>query len=417
MLPPFPIDQVITRTVREEWGRLLSSLARSLGDIELAEDVLQDAAVKALAHWPKDGLPETPAAWLLTTARRTAIDRIRRQSRFRELTPQLSYEWSLNDTGDGIELLTDIPDKRLELIFACCHPALDEKTRVALTLHTLGGLPTESIAKSFLDKTPAMSQRLVRAKRKITAAGIPYEIPDASVLPERLDAVLSVIYLIYNHSYVTSGARGLVCEDLANEAIRLGRILLSLMPNEAEVRGLLALMLLHDSRRQARLSSEGYMVSLERQNRQRWNSAQIEEGQALVKSALTLGRVGPYQLQAAISALHSEATQWGDTDWAQIVALYALLRSMRPSPVVDVNHAVAVSYSHTAEDALALLDAIAAKSDLSQYQPYFAARADILFRMNRRDESYKNYELAIALSDNDAEVRFLKDQQTRVRSV
>lgn len=413
MLPPLSIDQVITRTVKEEWGRILASLVKSLRDIELAEDVLQEATVKAIDTWPATGLPESPAAWLLTTARRSAIDRIRRHSRFQALAPQLSYEWSLNTTTNTIELPADIPDKRLELMFACCHPALDQKTRVALTLHTLGGLSTDAIARGFLDKKTAMSQRLVRAKRKITAARIPYEIPDASVLPDRLDAVLTVIYLIFNDSYVATGDSGLVCHDLADEAIRLGRILMTLMPDDAEVQGLLALMLLHDSRRLARLSASGEMISLEDQNRRRWDRPKIQEGTALVKSALALGRVGPYQIQAAISALHAEATQWSETDWPQIVALYGLLRNMRPSPVVDINYAVAVSYASGPEIALEQLDTLVAATDISNYQPLHAARADILYRLNRMQESHQSFELAITLSNNEAEIQFLKRQQQR----
>ena len=301
-----------------------------------------------------------------------------------------------------------IPDKRLEMIFTCCHPALAEKTRMALTLRTLGGLTTEEIAASFLDKPEAMAQRLVRARKKIALAGIPYQVPDAAVLPERLSSVLGVIYLIFNAGYSGVPGDALIRTDLTEEALRLARIVRHLMPEEPETGGLLALLLLHDSRRFARTNANGDMVPLESQNRSRWDKAKIAEGAALLETVLPQQRVGPYQVQAAISAIHAQSPSWGATDWPQIEAFYQLLFAMQPSPVLSINRAVAISYASSAKAALAMLDAAASDGTLDQYQPYFAARADVLTRAGDRAGAKNCFETAIRLSQNVREKRFLE---------
>lgn len=412
MLPPLHIDQTIVSTVKEEWGRILASLVKSIGDLQLAEDVLQDAVEAALIHWNKNGLPDSPAAWLIQTARRKAIDRFRRENTFNKLQPQLSYWLDINNESDTIDNDEVIPDKRLELIFTCCHPSLEHKTKVALTLRTLGGLTTEEIARTFLDKPQAMAQRLVRAKKKIALAGIPYQIPEAGVLSERLSAVLAVIYFIFNEGYSASSGNNITRGDLCDEAIRLARITYALLPQHAEVAGLLSLMLLHDSRRYARQDKTANLVSLEQQNRSIWDKHKITEGIRLLKEALPKQQVGPYQLQSAISAIHAESPDWAATDWPQIVALYDLLYQIQPSPVVKINQAASLAYSGDSTTALALLDEIDKNSDIRQYQPYYAARADILLRSGSRTEAQKYLRKAIELSDNDAEKRFLMSRLT-----
>jgi len=310
MLPPFQLEQTITTLVREEWGRILASLVASFNDWQLAEDVLQDAIEKAIEQWPKDGLPDAPAAWLITTARRKAIDHCRRTSRFSTLAPEIAYLNQLNQNTESFDIDYVIPDKRLELIFTCCHPALDQKSQVALTLRTLGGLKTEEIANAFLVKTQTMAQRLSRAKTKISAAGIPFEIPEEKNLNQRLTSVLSVVYLIFNEGYTASSGKTITRSDLAEEAIRLARIVLQLLPKQTEVAGLLSLMLLHDSRRLTRQDRNNNIVLLEDQNRAAWDKAKISEGTALLKSTLARQQVGMYQLQAAISAIHAEAPSY-----------------------------------------------------------------------------------------------------------
>ena len=352
MLPPQTPAQAIERTAREEWGRILAALVKSFGDFQLAEDCLQDAVTRALEVWGDSGLPDAPDAWLMTTARRRAIDRIRRDTRFAARRAELSH---LLDSAhlDQSEVAQEvIPDKRLEMIFTCCHPALDQKTQVALTLRTIGGLSTGDIAAAFLDKPATMAQRLVRAKQKIASAGIPYAIPQQADLPERIAAVLAVIYLIFNQGYLTLNAQS---QSLTDEAIRLGRIMFHLLPGEPEVMGLLALMLLHEARRHGRRNGQGELIALEDQNRKRWDRAKIVEGDALLHRALPQGAVGPYQLQAAISGIHAGSPTWDATDWAQIAVLYGLLFQIQPSPVVQVNHAVAVSYARSAAEGIALL--------------------------------------------------------------
>lgn len=406
MPPPTPA-QAIERTVREEWGRILAALVKSLGDFQLAEDCLQDAITRAMAHWPKTGLPKTPAAWLITTAKRRAIDRLRRDARFAARVPELSHLMDLENRAEDETDAEAIPDKRLEMIFTCCHPALAQKTQVALTLRTLGGLTTDAIAHAFLDKTDAMAQRLVRAKRKIAVAGIPYQIPDRDMLPERLAAVLAVIYLIFNAGYTDASARQ---RNLSDEAIRLARIVHHLMPDEAEVAGLLALMLLHDARRAARIDGQGRMVALEDQNRKRWDRARIGEGDRLLRQTLPRGQVGPYQLQAAISALHAQSPDWAQTDWPQIAALYELLYQVQPSPVVRVNQAMAVSYARSIPEALQLLGSVADDPHLNHYQPYHAARADLLARNGENGAACASYAQAIALTEQSAERAFLEQK-------
>jgi RNA polymerase sigma-70 factor (ECF subfamily) len=409
MLPPAALERTIDRTVREEWGRILACLVKTVGDLQLAEDSLQDAVVSAMNHWQKNGLPNSPAAWLLTAARRKAIDRLRRDRSFASRQDEIAYLAELDSQthDDGAEI---IPDKRLEMIFTCCHPALAEKTRVALTLRTLGGLTTEEIAHAFLDKPETMAQRLVRAKSKISLAGIPYRIPDSDVLPERTASVLSVIYLIFNEGYAASAGDRLTRTDLIEEAIRLARIVRQLMPDDTEVSGLLALMLLHDARRVARTGKQGELVPLEKQNRARWDKAKVTEGAAILKQVLPRQRPGPYQLQAAISAVHAQSPSWAATDWTQIAALYSLLYAIQPSPVVRINQAVAVSYARSPQAALTMLDEAALNGGLDAYQPYFAARADVLARAGKTEDARKCFATAIDLSDNNMEKTFLRDK-------
>lgn len=404
MLPPRSLDHAIERCVREEWGRILASLVKRLGDFQLAEDCLQDAVLVAMEKWAVEGLPRSPAGWLISVARRKAIDRMRRSANFASKQAGIAYLLGLESTEE--EDTEGFGDERLEMIFTCCHPALEEKTRVALTLRTLGGLSTEEIAGAFLDKVDAMSARLTRAKKKIAAAGIPYRIPEAEELPERLGSVLTVIYLIFN--------KGIERGDLSDEAIRLGRILLDLMPEEPEVAGLLALMLVHDARRAARFDEAGAFVPLDAQNRTRWNRAKTEEGVSLLQATLVRGRVGPYQLQAAIHAVHGQAANWGETDWVEIAALYEILYSMQSSPVVRINQAVAVSYAVSLERGMAILDEAGVGGALARYQPYWAARADFLERLGETQLAKENYKRAIDLSENEQEQEFLRGKASRL---
>ena len=410
MLPPFQLEQTITALVREDWGRILASLVANFDDWQLAEDVLQDSVEQAVIIWQRDGLPESPAAWLITTARRKAIDHYRRTARFAELQPELAYLSELEQTGEEFDIDNVIPDKRLELIFTCCHPALDQKTQVALTLRTLGGLNTDEIASAFLDKPQTMAQRLARAKKKIAVANIPFEIPDESRLRERLSAVLSVIYLIFNEGYAASTGKQITRGDLSDEAIRLARIVVQLLPAQTEVAGLLALMLLHDSRRFARQSKENAMISLEHQNRSTWDKGKIAEGVDLLKMTLAKQQIGAYQLQAAISALHAESASWKDTDWPQINALYELLYTTQPSAVIRINQAVAVSYADSVNSALTMLSEIAADKSVQTYQPFYAARADLHLRAGNKSAAKRDFKTAIELSDNKAQIAFLEQR-------
>jgi RNA polymerase sigma-70 factor (ECF subfamily) len=404
MLPPRSLDRAIEQCVREEWGRILASLVKRLGDFQLAEDCLQDAVLVAMDKWAIKGLPKSPAGWLISVARRKAIDRMRRSTNFASKQAELTYFLELESAEE--EDTDGFGDERLEMIFTCCHPALEEKTRVALTLRTLGGFSTEEIAGAFLDKVDAMSARLTRAKAKIAAAGIPYRIPEVDERPERLGSVLTVIYLIYNN--------GIERGDLSEEAIRLGRIVLDLMPEEPEVAGLLALMLVHDARRGARYNEVGAFVPLEAQNRTRWNKAKIEEGVSLLKATLAQGQVGPFQLQAAIHAVHGQAPTWAETDWQEIAALYDVLYHVQPSPVVRINQAVAVSYAVSITAGLAILEQVGASAALERYQPYWAARADFLGRLGATQSAKECYERAISLSQNHAEQEFLRDKAAQL---
>ena len=385
----------------------------SLGDFTLAEDALQDALVIALERWEVDGVPRNPGAWLTTVAKRRAIDRLRRVATFERKSASFrSLDVAQVDTEEQAEIdeMDLIPDDRLKLMFTCCHPSLALEAQVALTLHTLGGLTTPEIARAFLVPVPTMAQRLNRARSKIRDAGIPYRVPPADLLPERLDALLAVIYLIFNEGYVTTSGETLTRGDLCSEAIRLCRVLVDLLPPlqaaSAEARGLLALMLLHDSRRETRLNDAGELVLLDEQDRTRWNQAQIREGVAVLDEALALHDPGPYQVQAAISALHAEAAAPEDTDWQQIAALYGALAAMTPSPVVEVNRAVALAMAQGAQVGLVLLYRLG--GEVEGYYPYHAALADLLRRTNQREAAADAYERALALCQNTAERAYLQ---------
>jgi RNA polymerase sigma-70 factor (ECF subfamily) len=383
----------------------VATLIRILGDFDLAEDAVQEAFAEALRTWPSRGVPATPGAWITTTARNRAIDRIRRERTLRQKNVALARVAELEALAADETDVSGIPDDRLRLIFTCCHPSLPLDARVALTLKTLGGLSTGEIARAFLVAETAMAQRIVRAKRKIRAAGIPYRVPPPSLLPERLPSVLAVVYLVFNEGYsATTGA--LVRTALCDEAIRLGRVLRALMPHEPEVEGLLALMLLQHSRREARVSGDAELVVLEEQDRTRWDHDMIDEGLGVLDEALARRRAGPYQLQAAIAALHARAPRAEDTDWPQIAALYAALRAQSPSPVVDLNHAVAVAMADGPDRGLPLVEALA--SELDGYLHFHSARADLLRRLGRFDEAASAYRRALELATNETETSYLR---------
>jgi RNA polymerase sigma-70 factor (ECF subfamily) len=404
---PSGIADTVGRLYRAESGRILATLIRLLGDFDLAEEVVQEAFAAALERWPADGLPDNPRAWVVQAARFKAIDRLRRRARFAEKIDELSALESL-ERSQGEAESHAVRDDRLRLIFTCCHPSLAIDAQVALTLRTLCGLTTEEIARAFLVPVATMAQRLVRAKQKIRLAGIPYRVPAVELLPERLEAVMTAVYLVFNEGYSTTAGDALVRRDLCSEAIRLARLLDTLLPGRAEPAALLALLLLHDSRRDARATPEGDLVLLENQDRDRWDRAEIAEGLSLVERALRRGPPGPYALQAAIAAVHARAARAPDTDWRQISALYALLLARFPSPVVELNHAVAVAMTEGAQAGLRLLDSLAARGELSAYHLLPAARADLLRRLGRTSEAAAAYRSALALATNPAERRFLQ---------
>jgi RNA polymerase sigma-70 factor, ECF subfamily len=410
------LDAEVERLFREDYGRVLAGLIRVFGDFELAEDALQDALVVAVDRWPVDGVPDNPAGWLTTAARRKALDRLRREHTLaqKQQHVELELEHAMATQGND-------PTDWLRLIFTCCHPALNGQAQVALTLRTLCGLSVAEIARAFLTPEPTVAQWLVRAKRKIKLAGIPYQVPPDHVLPERLPAVLSVIYLTFNEGYAASAGEGLLRNDLSAEAIRLGRNLYALMPDEGEVLGLLALMLLHDSRRRARTSPSGDLVLLEDQDRSAWDRAEIAEGLGLLDHALRLRRapnqrVGAYQLQAAIAALHAQSATPAQTDWQEISLLYRELLSIHDTPVVRLNRAVAVAMAEGPEAGLSLVCAANVGGALDDYPLYHSARADLLRRLTRRREATEAYRRALEVTTNLAERRFLLRRLSEVSS-
>jgi RNA polymerase sigma-70 factor (ECF subfamily) len=405
--------EALDRVFRNESGAVLATLIRVLGDFQLAEDALQDALTAALETWPAQGLPDAPAAWLTTTARRKALDRFRHARIVEAKSSALALAMSLEQEGAGRADERDWspePDDPLRLIFTCCHPALSPEAQVTLTLRTLGGLSIGEIARAFLASDAAIAQRLARAKQKIRRAGIPYEIPDRDSLEPRLDAVLSVLYLIFNEGYWATGGQKLVRGDLVGDALRLATNLAALLPDEPEPLGLLALVILHDSRREARTGAEGELVLLEDQDRSLWKRDEIEKGLRLVEVALRMKRPGPYQIQAAIAAVHAEATTAPATDWPQIKMLYDELLRYEPTPVVELNRAVAVSFAANPELGLQLLVRIESNGALENYAPFHLARADMLRRLDRRDEAHDAFKRALPLADNEQVRRFIESQ-------
>ena len=411
MTPP-SVERALDAAFREEWGRVIATLIRRTGNWDLAEECAQEAFAEALRRWPVDGVPRRPGAWLTTVAGNRAIDRLRhermRDARLREAAAELDDRFEGGDMGElseGDE--SGIEDDRLRLIFTCCHPALALEGRVALTLRALAGLTTTEIANAFLVPEPTMAKRLVRAKHKIQRAGIAYRVPPAQLLPERTGGVLAVLYLMFNEGYAASTGDQPIRVDLCEEAVRLARLLSRLMPDEPEAAGLLALMLFQHSRREARTDAAGNMITLEEQDRSRWNPEEIDEANAILRAAVRRDAVGPYQLQAVIAACHANAPDAGATDWARIAAFYDRLLEVTASPIVKLNHAVAVGMADSPEQGLALVDRLAASGELRDYHLLHATRADFLRRLGRNPEAAEAYRQSLHLARTDAERRFL----------
>ena len=409
----------LEKVFREEHGRIIATLIRQSGSFDLAEEALNEAFLAAAAGWERDGPPRNPGAWLTTVAHRKLVDALRRDKTRADKQSEIEYEATRLQPfvePASLEEVVEYPDDRLRLMFTCCHPSLAREAQVALTLRTLGGLTTAEIAHAFLLPETTLAQRLVRAKQKIRLAGIPYEIPSIERLNDRLAAVQAVIYLIFNEGYAASTGENLVRNDLCAEAIRLGRVLCELSPNEPENTGLLALMLLQDSRRKARVNDEGELVTLEEQDRSLWDREEIDEGLRLLQNALAMARARSYQLQAAIAAVHCEARVASDTDWPQIVALYERLRRLSASPIVALNHAAAVAMSEGAARGLELIDVVGADGRLDHYYLFHAARADLFRRLNHFDDARAAYERALALATNMVEQKYIRRRLDEIDS-
>ena len=415
------VQNTVEAIFRRESGRIIATLIRIAGSFDVAEEAMQDAFTSALTAWQEKGIPDNPGAWITAVAHRRLIDHGRKERTRREKQEPLLYETPTVQQPEAEMLFetagSEYPDDRLRLIFTCCHPALNSEAQVALTLRTLGGLNTPEIARAFLLPEPTLAQRLVRAKRKIQDANIPYEVPPREQIPERLASVQSVIYLIFNEGYAATSGDSLIRRELCGEAIRLARTLTELLPNQPENLGLLALMLLHDSRRDARVSRDGKIVVLEEQDRALWDREQIREGSELVRRALRMRSPGPYQLQAAIAAVHCESRSAADTDWHEIAALYRELFRISPSPVVALNHAVAIAMSKGLDRGLAQIDELGETGELKRYHLFHAARADLLRRMGRNSEAAEAYEEALRLATNAVEQEYLRGRLNALRSV
>jgi RNA polymerase sigma-70 factor (ECF subfamily) len=406
----------ITSLYREHYGRILASLIRALGNFELAEDALQDAFAAAVEQWPREGVPGNPPGWIAATARHKAIDKVRRRSWFTERRDEIQRLIEFEMISDSADANQSFPDERLRLIFTCCHPAINREAQIALSLRTLGGLTTEEIARAFVTPTATMAQRIVRAQKKIRRAGIPYEVPSGDALPQRLESALAVIYLVFNEGYLASSGDAVVRHDLCAEAIRLARILTALMPDQPEARGLLALMLLHDSRRNARADSNGDLILLEDQDRSRWDQQQIVEGLALAAEGMHSAAPKPYAIQAAIAAEHARAKRPDHTDWSRIAQWYAMLLEMNPTPIVALNHAVAIAMSRGMPEGLRLIERLEASGELNDYYLMWSAKADLLRRMGNFIAAAAAYRRALAVVTSNPDRRFLQRRLKEVES-